>query len=368
MKPVRVGVVGCGNISDIYFENAKKFKSIEIAGCADLDKARAVDKAQKHELPKAYSSVKQLLADKSIELVLNLTIPAAHGEVNLAALRAGKHVYCEKPFALTREQGQEVLALADKKGLLVGCAPDTFLGAGIQTARKLIDDGWIGEPVSATAFMQCHGHENWHPDPEFFYQAGGGPMFDMGPYYLTALVTLLGPAKRVTGSTRITFPERTITSEKKNGQKVRVEIPTHVAGLIDFAQGAIATIVTSFDVWAHHLPCIEIHGTLGSMGVGDPNGFGSPLKVIRAGAPSWGEVPHTHAYAGNSRCVGVADMACAIRTGRQHRANGAMAYHVLDIMHAFHDASDSGRHVKLKSACKRPAPMPIALRDWELDA
>ncbi len=366
MKRVKVGVVGCGNISDVYFENARRFESIEIVGCADLDKARAVEKAKKHGLAKAYPGVKQLLADKSVELVLNLTVPAAHGAVNLAALEAGKHAFCEKPFALTREQGEEVLALARNKGLLVGCAPDTFLGAGLQTARKLIDDGWIGEPVSATAFMQCHGHETWHPDPEFFYQSGGGPMFDMGPYYLTALVSLLGAARRVTGSTRITFPERTITSEKKYGKKVQVVIPTHVAGLIDFAQGAIATIVTSFDVWAHTLPCIEVHGTIGSMNIGDPNCFGSPVKVLRAGAQAWGEVPLTHAYATNSRGVGLADMARIIRKGGAHRANGTMAYHVLDIMHAFHDASESGRHVKLKSVCERPAPMPLAQRDWEL--
>ena len=316
MQPVKIGVIGCGNISDIYFENALKFDNLEVAGCADLDESRAVEKAKKHALPKAYATVQQLLADDSIEVVLNLTIPAAHADIALSALEAGKHTYCEKPFALTREQGKQVLDSAGEKGLLVGCAPDTFLGAGIQTAIKLIDDGWIGDPVSATAFMQCHGHEHWHPDPEFYYQVGGGPMFDMGPYYLTALVALLGPVKRACGSARISFPERTITSAKKHGKKISVEVPTHVAGILDFAQGAVATLVTSFDVWAHTLPHLEIHGTAGSMSVPDPNTFGGPVKIWRAGAEHWTEMPLSHGHAENARAIGLADMARALRERR----------------------------------------------------
>ncbi len=368
MEPVKVGVVGCGNISDIYLENLKWLKSTEVVGCADLVKARAVEKAKEHELPKAFSTVKQLLADKNIEIVLNLTIPAAHADVAKATLDAGKHAYCEKPLALNREEGREVLALANKKELLVGCAPDTFLGAGIQTARKLIDDGWIGAPVAATAFMQCHGHETWHPDPEFFYKAGGGPMFDMGPYYLTALVTLLGPVKRVSGSAGISFPERTITSEEKFGTVVEVDVPTHVAGTLDFHNGAIATVITSFDVWQHSLPCIEIHGTAGSLSVPDPNGFGGPVKVFRPGAEEWREVPHSHAYPENSRGLGVADMAYALRGERSHRASGQLAYHVLDIMQGVHDASENGKSLNLKSTCERPAPLPMDLLPGILDA
>jgi predicted dehydrogenase len=367
MNPVKVGVIGCGNISNIYFEAGKKLESIEIAACADLLLERAQAKAQEHGVPKA-CAVKQLLADKSIELVINLTVPRAHAEVSLAALDAGKHVYCEKPLALTRIDGQGILESARSKGLLVGCAPDTVLGAGIQTARKLIDEGWIGEPVSTTAFMQCHGHESWHPDPEFYYEKGGGPMFDMGPYYLTALVTLLGPVKRVCGATRVTFPERLITSQPKNGKRVKVEVPTHVAGLMDFHSGAIGTIVTSFDVWAHTLPCIEIHGTTGSMSVPDPNGFGGVVKVRRAGGEDWCSVPLSHPYAENARGLGAADMAYAIRSGRPHRANGGLAFHVLDIMQAFHEASDSERHIHLGSRCERPAPMPMDLREGTLDA
>ena len=298
---------------------------------------------------------------------MNLTIPNAHASVALAAIEAGKSVHNEKPLAITREDAKKMLAAAKAKGVRVGGAPDTFMGGGIQTCVKLIDDGWIGEPIGASAFMMCHGHESWHPDPEFYYKAGGGPMFDMGPYYLTALVALMGPAKRVTGSTRITFPERTITSAPKFGTKVVVDVPTHVAGIVDFANGAIGTIITSFDVWAAELPNIEIYGTLGSLKVPDPNGFGGPIRMRRAGASEWSDVPLSHGYADNSRGIGVADMAYALRSGRPHRASGELANHVLDIMHAFHDASDAGKHIELQSKCARPKPLPMGLRHGLLD-
>jgi predicted dehydrogenase len=222
MNKVKVGIIGCGNISDIYFRNLMQtFQITEVAACADLIAERAAEKAKEFNVPKA-CSVEELLADPEIRIVVNLTIPAAHTEINLAALNAGKHVHCEKPLAITREDGKKVMDLAKEKGLLAGCAPDTFLGGGLQTCRKLVDDGWIGAPVAATAFMTCHGHESWHPSPEFYYQVGGGPMFDMGPYYLTALVSLLGPARRVTGSARISFPQRTITSAPKFGKIIDV--------------------------------------------------------------------------------------------------------------------------------------------------
>ena len=366
MEPVKIGIVGCGNISDIYFQAGKVFEAIEIAACADLVPERAQAKAKNHGVPKA-CSVDELLADPEIGIVVNLTIPNAHADVALNALEAGKCVYNEKPLAVTREEGKQILDLAAEKGLLVGCAPDTFMGAGIQTCRKLIDDGWIGEPVAATAFMQCHGHESWHPDPGFYYQAGGGPMMDMGPYYLTALVNLIGPIKRVAASARITFPERIITSAGKFGEVITVNTPTHVAGTMDFANGAVGTMVMSFDVWAHTLPCIEIHGTEGSMSVPDPNGFGGPVRIRRSATPDWAEIPHSHGYADNSRGLGVADMAYALRAGRPHRASGALAYHVLDIMHAFLDSSKGGRHIRLRSRCKRPAPLPLGLRHGTLD-
>ena len=366
MKTTKIGIVGCGNISGIYLEAGRVFDILEIVACADLLPERASAKAAEYHVPKA-CSVEELLADPEIEIVVNLTIPRAHAEVALAALQAGKSVHNEKPLAVSREDGMRLLGLGRERGLRVGCAPDTFLGGGLQTCRKLIDDGWIGEPVAATAFMLCHGHESWHPDPDFYYQPGGGPMFDMGPYYLTALVHLMGPVRRVTGSAQITFPERLITSQPKHGTKIVVNVPTHVAGIMDFANGAVGTIVTSFDVWAAQVPRIEIYGTEGSLSVPDPNIFGGPVFVQRGGASDWSEVPLTHGYIKNSRGIGVADMAYALRSGRPQRASGDMAYHVLDIMHAFHDASREGRHVELSSTCTRPAPLPLGLREGMLD-
>ena len=366
MKPVKVGLIGCGNISGIYFKNGVVFNSIDIVACADILPERAEASAEEYSIPKA-CSVDELIADPEIELVLNLTIPKAHAPVGIAALDAGKCVHTEKPLAVTREDGKRMVDLAKEKGVLLGAAPDTFMGAGLQTCRKLIDDGWIGEPVAATAFMQCHGHEHWHPDPDFFYQPGGGPMFDMGPYYLTALISLMGPVKRVAGLTRTTFPERLITSEGHFGEIINVNTATHVAGTMDFVSGAIATVVMSFDVWGHALPWIEIHGTEGSLSVPDPNGFGGVVKVCRPSTREWETVPLTHRYAENARGIGPADMACALRTGRRHRANEALAYHVLDVMHAFQDSSDKGAHAVLESTCERPAPLPMNPRLGEID-
>jgi predicted dehydrogenase len=366
VRKTKVGVIGCGNISGIYLEVGQTFESMQIAAVADLIPERAQAQAAKYNIPHAVS-VDELLADPEIEIIINLTIPNAHASVSLAAVTAGKSVYNEKPLTIQRADACQLLELAQAKGVRVGGAPDTFLGGGLQTCRKLIDDGWIGEPVAATAFMLCHGHESWHPAPEFYYQTGGGPMFDMGPYYLTALVALMGPVQRVTGSTRITFPERTITSQPKYGSQVQVEVPTHVTGVLDFASGAIATIVTSFDVWSAEVPRIEIYGTEGSLSVPDPNTFGGPVRVRRAGAGEWSDVPLTHGYAKNSRSIGVADMAYALQSNRPHRANGEMAYHVLDIMHAVHDAARDGRHVSLTSTCARPAPLPLGLRAGLLD-
>jgi len=367
MKKTKVGVIGCGNISGIYFKAGQTFEAIEIVACADLVRAKAEAKAKEFNVPRVLST-DELLADPEIEIVLNLTVPKAHANLAIKALKAGKHVHGEKPLACTRADGKRVMDLAAKLKLRVGSAPDTFLGGGIQTCRKLIDDGWIGEPIGATAFMTCHGHESWHPDPEFYYEVGGGPMLDMGPYYLTAMVALMGPVKRVTGMTRVTFPERTITSQPKYGKKVKVEVPTHVAGLLEFGNGAIGSILTTFDVWAAELPRIEIYGTAGSLSVPDPNGFGGPVRVRRAGAAAWSEVPLTHGYAENSRGIGVADMAMAIRSRRAHRASGELAFHVLDIMQAIHESQDKGKRIDLTTTCKRPAPLPLGLRHGTLDA
>lgn len=365
-EKTRIGILGCGAISAAYLKFAKTFPILEVVACADVLPERARARAEEFGVPRA-CTVEELLNDPQIQIAVNLTIPRAHAEVGMAALEAGKAVYNEKPLAVRREDGKCLVDLAAKKGLRLGAAPDTFLGGGLQTCRKLIDDGWIGAPVGATAFMLCHGHESWHPDPAFYYHQGGGPMFDMGPYYLTALVMLMGPVRRVTGSARITFPERTITSQPNYGQKVRVEVPTHVAGIMEFHSGAVGTITTSFDVWAGQVPRIEIYGTEGSLSVPDPNGFGGPVRVRRAGTGDWSEVPLSHGYAENTRSIGVADMAYAQRSGRPHRASPELVYHVLDLMHAFHDASSQGRHIDLVSTCQRPAPLPLGLLPGELD-
>lgn len=366
-KPkVTVGIIGCGNISSQYIEVGQKFEILEIVACADIDQERANEQVTKYALPQVLD-VEELLADQSIDLVLNITPPSAHAEIGLAAIEAGKSVYNEKPLAVNRGNARMMLNAAESQGVLIGCAPDTFMGAGLQTCRKLIDEGLIGEPVAATAFMLNHGHESWHPAPDFFYQEGGGPLFDMGPYYLTALLYLIGSVRRVTGSTRITFPERTITSGPLVGTKIKVNTPTHIVGVLDFDTGAIGTIVTSFDVWAAEVPRIEIYGTTGTLSVPDPNTYGGPVQVHLAGANEWTQIPLTHGHANNSRSIGVADMAYAMRSGRPHRANGELAYHVLDIMHAIHEAAQSGRHIDITSSCQRPKPLPIGMSEYELD-
>jgi predicted dehydrogenase len=368
MKPVKVGVIGCGQISAAYFNSCKKFGILEVVACADMNPEAAKARAEEFQIPKVLSP-EELLADPEIEMVLNLTIPKAHARVSLSALEAGKHVYGEKPLAVTREEGQQILSLARQKRLLVGSAPDTFLGGGIQTCLKLINDGWIGEPVAATAFMIGRGHEHWHANPEFYYEKGGGPMFDMGPYYLTALVQLMGPIRTIAGMTRITFPTRTILSQPKYGKLIPVETPTHVTGTMAFDSGAIATMIMSFDVFGGaNVPRIEIFGSEGTISVPDPNTFGGPVRIRRKDEKEFTEVPLTHGYRENSRGVGLADMAYAVRTGRPHRASGELAYHVLEAMHGFHDAALEGKHYEMQSTCVNPAPLPLHLPAYQLDS
>jgi predicted dehydrogenase len=368
MQTVSIGIIGCGNISAAYLRTAQTFRILNVAAVADLDPARAEARAEEFGVPRA-CSVDDLLADPEIALVVNLTTPQAHTEVNLAALAAGKHVYTEKPLAVTREDGRRVVAAAREAGLRLGCAPGTFLGGGLQTCRKLIDDGAIGRPVACTAFMMSHGHEHWHPDPAYYYQAGAGPMFDMGPYYLTALTTHLGPVTRVAGSAGIQIPERTITSQPKFGETIRVQTPDHVAGTLDFACGAIGTIITTFATWRSQLPRIEIYGTEGTLSVPDPNSLGGPVRLCAANGDAWSDVPLTHGHADGRTMwgIGVADMAHAIVSGRPHRATGEQAYHVLDLMQAFLDSAEAGRHIAIDSTFERPASLPLGLPEDALD-
>ncbi|HIV01950.1 MAG TPA: Gfo/Idh/MocA family oxidoreductase [Candidatus Aphodoplasma excrementigallinarum] len=345
----RVGVIGCGNISGIYFQNmTSMFDNLEVAACCDLDQSKAQEAAKTYGIPKVLTT-EQILSDPEIDIIVNLTTPQQHYDICMTALQAGKHVYSEKPLSIRKEDGAQLVRTAREKGLYLGCAPDTFLGAGIQTCKKLIADGWIGKPVAGTAFMVCHGHESWHPAPEFYYKAGGGPMFDMGPYYLTALVNLIGPVKSVISEAATTFPTRTITSEPKRGTAIDVEVPTHITGVLTFANGALVTMIMSFDVWGAHLPNLEIYGTEGALSVPDPNCFGGCVQVKESFHDDWHDIPYTHMHSENSRGYGVSDMARAIEEGTPARASGAVAYHVLEVMHAFLQSASEGRRIAIAS-------------------
>ncbi len=376
MEKVRVGVIGCGAISNAYFNHAKLYPDLlDVAAVADINPDAAKAKAAEHNIAKVLT-VKQLLKDPSIEIVLNLTIPAAHADIALAALKAGKHTYSEKPLDISVAKGKRIVKLANAKNLRVGCAPDTFFGAGHQTARKLIDDGVIGKPLVATAYMMGHGHESWHPSPVFYYKPGGGPMFDMGPYYLTAMINMLGPISAVTGMADIMIPERTITHKNKEGgpgplfgQKIAVETPDHVAGTIKFQSGVIGTIITTFAIWhgTHDgKNPITIYGTEGTMKVPDPNGFDGDVFVRRHDESDWRQVPHTHAK-GFGRMVGVADMAMAIRNNRPHRASLEQAFAVLDAMDGFLKSSKTGKVHNLTTDYQRPAMLPTWATPGKLD-
>ncbi len=354
--PVGVGLVGCGNISGTYLRVLTRFPGLKVVACADVLEARARERAAAHPGLRPLG-VEALLGDPGIEVVLNLTPPARHAALSLAALEAGKSVHTEKPLATTRQDGRRILDLAARKGLRVGAAPDTFLGAGIQTARALLDQGAIGTPVAASAFMTCRGHERWHPDPAFFYEHGAGPLFDMGPYYLTALVCLLGPVARVSASARISFPERLVASLPRKGERIAVKTPTHVSGTLEFECGALATLVMSFDVWAADLPRLEVYGSEGTLSLPDPNGFGGELRLRTGEEAAWRPMPLTFPHAEESRGLGLAEMAEAMREGRPHRADGALAFHVLDIMESLLASARDGRRLELESRCVRPRPM-----------
>ncbi|MBQ2668909.1 MAG: Gfo/Idh/MocA family oxidoreductase [Clostridia bacterium] len=390
MKPVRIAMIGVGAISGIYLQNlTHTFKEVDLIGVCDLIPARAetgaayvrdaIQNGAKVTEPKIYKDMYEAFNDPDVEVILNLTRPYEHYDVTKQALLHGKHVYSEKPLAVDMTEADELVALAEEKGLLLGGAPDTFMGAGVQTARRLIDSGMIGDIVGANCAMVCHGHETWHPDPEFYYKRGGGPMMDMGPYYVTALVQLLGEAKAVCGMTKKSFPQRLITSQPHNGKIVDVDVDTHLAGSILFSSGAIAQILTTFDVY--YAPGaqarFEVYGTRGTLVVPDPNTFGGPVLLLRpedqAATPKtdpglmahsvpsfyqgYKEIPLMYDYAENSRALGLADMCKALRSGRDFRANYQQQHHVLEILTSFSKASEAGSFVELKTKYTRTAPM-----------
>lgn len=368
MKKMKIGIVGVGDISGIYLENITNlFQEIEVIGACDLIREKAERAVEKYHIPKLYKDMYELFADEEVDLVLNLTRPYEHFGVSSEALKAGKPVYSEKPLAATLEEGKELVRLAEEKGLFLGGAPDTFLGAGIQTCRKLIDDGYIGQPIGAAAFMICHGHESWHPDPAFYYQHGGGPMMDMGPYYITALINLLGGVKTVAGMTKASFPTRTITSEPLNGTVVKVEVPTYVTGLMQFENGATGTIFTTFDVHYDTQARLEIYGSKGTLIVPDPNGFGGPIKLLRPEQGGYMEMPLTFPYKENSRALGLADAAKSIVAGRVPRTSYKQTYHVLEVMQSFQKSSEEEKFVEIQSKFTREAPMRDDLLKGVLD-
>lgn len=361
-KPINIAMIGVGAISGIYLENiTKTFHEIKLLGVCDLIRERAEKAKADYDVPKIYDKMEDAFADPEVDIILNLTRPYEHYDVSYGALMAGKHVYTEKPLGADFEEGKKLFALAAEKNLLIGGAPDTFLGGGIQTCRKLIDDGYIGEVIGAAAFLICHGHETWHPDPEFYYKRGGGPMMDMGPYYITAMINMLGGVKRLSGKTKTSFKERTITSKEHFGEVIKVDVPTHILGTLEFESGAIGTIITTFDVYNSGGMRFEVYGTKGTLYIPDPNGFEGPVTLLRPEDGKPREMPLMFNYQANSRALGLADMAAAIANGRHHRADAQQLLHVLEVLTSFKKASDEGRTIELTTKYQRNAPMDETL-------
>ena len=371
---IGVGFEGVGDISGIYLKNLTTvFKNdIEIIGICDLVREKAEKAAETYGITKIYGDMYELFADPAVDMILNITRPYEHYEVTKAALAHGKHVYTEKPLAPVFEQAKELVAIAKEKGLLIGGAPDTFMGAGIQTCRKLIDSGFIGKPVGGAAFMICRGHESWHPDPAFYYQYGGGPMLDMGPYYVTALLNLLGGVKSVSGMTQIPYETRVISSAPKFGEVVKVEVPTTVAGTMQFANGALGTIYTTFDVSYKGSARLEIYGSEGTLICPDPNTFGGEIKLLRYGSKEFGAVPLSFGFQDNSRGLGLTDMSHAVkdilegRSARDFRTSYDRILHAVEVMTSFAKSAEERRTIDLETTYTRPEPMHFSTLPGEV--
>jgi predicted dehydrogenase len=360
--PKTLGIIGAGNISGRYIQGLKRrFPHLEIRRVADVDVQRAEALASRFELP-AFGGVPELLADDSIDIVVNLTPPLLHARTVMEALSAGKHVYVEKPLATSLEDGRLMIETARQNGVLLGSAPDTFLGSASQTARQALDAGLIGEPVAASAFVRSSRAERWHPDPRFLFQPGGGPVMDMGPYYIAALVNCLGPVERISADTRIGAPTRRMTAEGRVADSLEVTVDTHASAVFSFASGVIGTVMMSFDVQDTALPFIEIYGTEGTLSLHDPNAFDGPVQVKRHEDASWRELEPAIPVFGtpgspeqSQRGLGVDDLASAI-DGDVHRASGAFALHVLEVMLGIDKAARQREVIKLDSTVDRPAP------------
>jgi len=364
-----VGIIGCGNIAEHYLKLAPMFNGIEVRACADINHEAA--KARAEEFGVSALSVEDLLSSDEIDIVVNLTIPAVHAAVSADILSAGKHVYSEKPFALSLKESSALLELADKKNLRVGSAPDTFLGGVHQHARALLDSGVVGKITSGTAHVQGSGMESWHPNPDFFFKPGAGPVLDIGPYYITNLVQLLGPVKCVAALSTTPSPERTITSEERYGEKIQVETPTTIHALLSFESGATITLGTSWDVWSHDHNHMELYGELGTLYVPDPNFFGGELRITDREEPTVTPDAYDHPFGipneeeddgsmrANYRAAGLADMAIAISEGREHRCSAELATHVVDVMVSILESGERGEFIDISTRCARPAPLGI---------
>jgi len=355
--PTRVGLVGCGTISVKYLDTIAKLEALRLTAVADVLPDRAAAVAGQHQV--AALPVAELLTAPDVDLVLNLTIPRAHAEVALAAVAAGKSVYGEKPLAVTTAEAATVLAAAESAGVLLGCAPDTVLGTGTQTARRVIDDGLIGTPIAATATMVTPGHERWHPDPDFYYQPGGGPLFDMGPYYISALVTLLGPVRSVIGAASHLRTTRTIGTGPRAGQGVPVEVDSHVTGVLVHESGVLSTLLMSFDIVQSAASRIEVHGDRGSLIVPDPNHFDGAVRLHPLKAAGWETLPPSAGYLDGQRGYGLADLVHTA-SGAEPRTSGRFAYHVLDVMESLLQSAATGCSVTVDSTCARPAPVALS--------
>jgi predicted dehydrogenase len=347
--------MGSGSAGRLYLRQSGRGCSLRYVACADVEPSRAAALAREHGVPRACSP-DELLADPDVEVVVNLTPATEHGRVGRRVLRAGKHLYAEKPLAPDVRQGRALLALAARRRLRVACAPDTFLGPALQTARELVDAGAIGVPFAASASVAMPAPSTWHPRPAPFYGPAAGPLFDMGPYYLTALVSLLGPVARVAGMAVVAPHER---RSLVTGELIEPAVPTHELGLLEFAGGMVATLAISFDAPASAAPPLELHGTLGSLRLPDPNAGEGAVAARLRGEPGWTDVP-AGAAGGRSRCAGVEDMAAAIRKDRPHRASGELALHVLDAMESLRRSAATGRMLRLRTTCERPAPLRAA--------
>lgn len=359
-----VGIIGCGNISSAYMALGPLFKGIEVRACADINADAA--KARAEEFGIDALSVDDMLARKDIDIIVNLTIPSAHFDIGIQVLDAGKHLYSEKPFVLSKAEGEQLLAKASEKGLRVGSAPDTFLGGSHQLARHIIDQGEVGKILSGTAVVQNHGLEDWHPNPDFFYQPGAGPVLDIGPYYISNLVQLIGPVKEVLAMTSTGQSSRTIGNGAREGEAIAVTTPTTIHSLLRFESGAHITLVTSWDVWSHTHENMQLYGEHGSLFIPDPNFFGGKLRLTKnadqVALPVW-EHPFSKENYGddnehaNYRGAGLADMAQAINEGRPHRCSAEFAHHVVDVMTSILKAGESDGLVSINTTCERPEPL-----------